>query len=72
MEHRRRYREMQDACHAWWQLPRDERETADSTEQVARFHASRLDLKGGAWYIAPDVPKGKWKCENNGSYQTQT
>jgi hypothetical protein len=48
-EHRRRYRRMQDAYDAWWQLPRDERSTVPRPPKPppARY----IDYNGAPWII---------------------
>lgn len=49
VEHRRRYREMQDAYDTWWELPGEERET---TPKPPRPPAARyVDREGAPWII---------------------
>jgi len=48
-EHRQQYKEMQDACDAWWRLPRDER---SSVPKPPRPPSARcVDADGAPWII---------------------
>ena len=49
VEHRQRYREMQDAYDAWWELPRDKRETAPKPPKPPSVRY--IDHEGAPWIV---------------------
>jgi hypothetical protein len=49
LEHRRSYREMQDAHDAWWELPREKRETVPKPPKPPS--ARYLDRDGAPWIV---------------------